>query len=64
MKDGTLSAKDRVVEQLREAIYKGILKPGDELVQQKLSEQFGVSRIPVRDAFGQKDHPRTDLRRS
>ncbi len=56
MKDGTLSAKDRVVEQLREAIYKGILKPGDELVQQKLSEQFGVSRIPVRDAFAVLEH--------
>ena len=56
MKDEALSAKDRVVEQLREAIYKGVLKPGDELAQQKISEQLGVSRIPVRDAFAVLEH--------
>ena len=56
VKGGALSAKNRVVEQLREAIYKGILKPGDELAQQKISEQLGVSRIPVRDAFAVLEH--------
>jgi len=56
VKDEALSAKDRVVEQLREAIYKGVLKPGDELAQQKISEQLGVSRIPVRDAFAVLEH--------
>ena len=56
MKDGALSAKDRVVEQLREAIYKGVLKPGDELAQQKLSDLLGVSRIPVRDALAVLEH--------
>lgn len=56
MKVESLSAKDLVVERLREAIYTGALKPGDELAQQKLSEQLGVSRIPVRDALAVLEH--------
>lgn len=44
-------AKDLVTEKLREAIYTGVLKPGEELIQAKISEQLGVSRMPVREAF-------------
>ncbi len=44
-------AKDQVTEKLREAIYTGVLKPGEELIQAKISEQLGVSRMPVREAF-------------
>ncbi|MBP5211935.1 MAG: GntR family transcriptional regulator [Pyramidobacter sp.] len=56
MKDESSSAKDLVVERLRESIYAGTLKPGDELAQQKISEQLGVSRIPVRDALAVLEH--------
>lgn len=45
------SAKDLVTEKLREAIYTGILAPGQELIQDKISLQLGVSRMPVREAF-------------
>lgn len=45
------SAKDLVVEKLREAIYTGQLSAGQELIQQEISEQLGVSRMPVREAF-------------
>lgn len=45
------SAKDLVVEKLREAIYTGQLSPGQELIQHEISEQLGVSRMPVREAF-------------
>ena len=44
-------AKDLVTEKLREAIYTGQFRPGDELIQQRISEQLGVSRMPVREAF-------------
>ena len=46
-----MSAKDLVTEKLREEIYTGNLKPGQELVQEKISEQLGVSRMPVREAL-------------
>ena len=42
-----MSAKDLVTEKLREEIYTGNLKPGQELVQEKISEQLGVSRMPM-----------------
>ena len=44
-------AKDLVTEKLREAIYTSVLKPGEELILQKISEQLGVSRMPVREAL-------------
>lgn len=46
-----VSAKDMVTEKLRQEIYIGNLKPGEELVQEKISEQLGVSRMPVREAL-------------
>lgn len=45
------TAKDLVVEELREAIYTGQLRAGQELIQHEISEQLGVSRMPVREAF-------------
>ena len=44
-------ARDIVTEKLQEAIYEGVLRPGDELIQQKISEELGVSRMPVREAL-------------
>lgn len=42
---------DRVYRQLRESIIKGKLADGTELNQVELAEQFGVSRVPVREAL-------------
>lgn len=42
---------DRVYGQLRESIIKGKLPDGTELNQVELAEQFGVSRVPVREAL-------------
>jgi DNA-binding GntR family transcriptional regulator len=36
---------------LREAIVKGDLHPGQRLVESALSDQMGISRIPVREAI-------------
>lgn len=45
------SVEESVTEVLREGILEGSLKPGQRLAQVKLSEQLGVSRIPLRDAL-------------
>lgn len=43
----------RVFEILRDDILEGIYKPGESLVETKLSEKLGVSRTPIRDAIRQ-----------
>ncbi len=43
--------RDKVYERLRQAIFKGVLKPGERLVERKLAERLGVSRTPVREAI-------------
>jgi DNA-binding GntR family transcriptional regulator len=45
------AVRERVREQLREHIVSGRLRPGDRLVERDLAEQFGVSRVPVREAI-------------
>ena len=40
-----------VVERLEAAIIGGSLRPGERIVEQKLCEQLGVSRSPLREAF-------------
>jgi DNA-binding GntR family transcriptional regulator len=40
-----------VVDSLRSSILDGTLKPGERLVQDEIATQFGVSRIPIREAF-------------
>lgn len=42
-----------IADRLAELIQKGLLKPGEHLVQNGLAEQFGVSRVAVRDALQQ-----------
>jgi len=41
-----------VFEELERAIVSGHLKPGKKLVIEEVSRQMGVSRIPIREAFG------------
>lgn len=43
----------RVFEILRSDILDGKYKPGESLVEAKLSEKLGVSRTPIRDAIRQ-----------
>lgn len=43
--------RELVFEALREAIIKGILKPGERLMEVQLAEEMGVSRTPVREAI-------------
>lgn len=45
------SVEESVTEALRDAILRGELKPGHRLAQVELSEELGVSRIPLRDAL-------------
>ncbi len=42
-----------VTDGLREAILTGALRAGRQLKQEEIAEQFGVSRIPVREALRQ-----------
>ncbi|MBI1778900.1 MAG: GntR family transcriptional regulator [Proteobacteria bacterium] len=48
-KRNTLS--DEVIRSLEEEILRGVLKPGERLDEAELSQRFGVSRTPVRDAL-------------
>lgn len=41
----------RVVDQLRRAIFSGEYKPGERLVEDRLASDMGVSRVPVREAL-------------
>jgi DNA-binding GntR family transcriptional regulator len=47
-----LSAAARAYEQLRSEILDGVLGPGSTLFEVEQSERLGVSRTPVREAFG------------
>jgi len=44
-------ARDEVHDQLRDWIIDGTLSPGEALQDEKIAEQFGVSRTPVREAL-------------
>ncbi|ABO51474.1 transcriptional regulator, GntR family [Desulforamulus reducens MI-1] len=43
--------RDKVYQQLRQAILDGHIKPGERLVERKLANLLGVSRTPVREAL-------------
>lgn len=45
------TAQQAVAEALRQDIITGKLAPGSWIVQEALAEQFGMSRIPVREAL-------------
>src|SRR5580700_6399278 len=60
--------KAHLVERLRNSIVTGVYKPGARLNESKLARQFGVSRIPVREALMQlqeqglvMNHPRRGM---
>ncbi|MFE1955510.1 MULTISPECIES: GntR family transcriptional regulator [Streptomyces] len=43
--------RDQVCEGIRDRIIAGHLRPGDRLLEREVAEEFGVSRIPVREAI-------------
>jgi DNA-binding GntR family transcriptional regulator len=47
------STPDLIADALREAIVRGIFQEGQSLRQDEIATQFGVSRIPVREALRQ-----------
>jgi len=47
------STPDLIADALREAILQGIFQEGQSLRQDEIAAQFGVSRIPVREALRQ-----------
>jgi DNA-binding GntR family transcriptional regulator len=47
----TKSLESAVYETIRDRIIKGELHPGDPLVEAQLSEEFGISKTPVREAL-------------
>ena len=49
--DSSQPLREVVCETLRDAIRKGVLKPGERLMEIQLAEELGVSRTPVREAI-------------
>lgn len=45
------SLHGQVINELRQAILSGRLKPGERLVEERLADELGVSRNPVREAI-------------
>lgn len=43
--------RETVCEALRDAIKRGILEPGERLMEVQLAEELGISRTPVREAI-------------
>ncbi|MCG8491475.1 MAG: GntR family transcriptional regulator, partial [Sneathiellales bacterium] len=44
-------ASDMLIEQIKQEVFSGLLKPGDQLEEAELSKRFGVSRTPIREAI-------------
>ncbi|WP_322411659.1 GntR family transcriptional regulator [Microbacterium invictum] len=53
-RDGDAGA--RVAERVREGIVQGTFPPGTRIRQEDLAEQFGASRVPVREAIRQLEY--------
>ena len=45
------SLVEHIAEHLEEKIISGALKPGQRIIEESLTQAFGVSRSPVREAF-------------
>jgi DNA-binding GntR family transcriptional regulator len=41
---------EKLISQIKQDIADGILKPGDQLEEAALSQRFGISRTPIREA--------------
>ena len=45
------TAHEAVLARLRQLIATGVLEPGEQVRQEQLAEQLGVSRVPLREAL-------------
>ena len=43
--------RDQVRDALQERIAQGVLRPGSRIFEQEIAAEFGVSRVPVREAI-------------
>jgi DNA-binding GntR family transcriptional regulator len=48
---GVHTLADQATERLRNAIQRGSLRPGRQLVERDLAERLGMSRVPIREAI-------------
>ena len=53
MNEDKYSLSSRVFQKVRENILSGIYEKGEELKENSLAEELGVSRTPVREALRQ-----------
>lgn len=51
MEQSTSGASSRIAEALRARILDGELAPGDRIRQEEIAEEFGVSRMPIRESL-------------
>ncbi|MDR9363681.1 MAG: GntR family transcriptional regulator, partial [Microbacteriaceae bacterium] len=51
MEETDRSSSQRIASELRVRILNGTLPPGERIRQEELAEDFGASRLPVRDAL-------------
>jgi DNA-binding GntR family transcriptional regulator len=51
-----VSKKTRVIVLLRDAISSGVIKAGDQIVEAKLAQQFGVGQGLIREALIELEH--------
>lgn len=47
----SIQTKDQIASQIRTRIFRGGFDDGEELVQETIANQLGVSRMPVREAL-------------
>jgi DNA-binding GntR family transcriptional regulator len=47
----TAQAMERALQQLRAKVVSGELMPGEQIRQQEMAEELGVSRVPLREAL-------------
>src|ERR1051325_9060966 len=51
-----VSKKARIVAQLREAIISGTIEAGEQIVEGKIAQQFGVGQGLIREALIELEH--------
>ncbi len=54
--EGYRPASDLILEGVRNLILRGDLRPGDRIRQEALASDYGVSRIPVKEALRQLEN--------
>jgi DNA-binding GntR family transcriptional regulator len=47
----TAKSMERALQQLRARVVSGALSPGEQIRQQEMAEELGVSRVPLREAL-------------